>query len=331
VKKSKRFGLLGFAVLASLVTFSPKGSAEREGVTLYDEPDLEGRRQTFHRDEDDLNGSRIGARRTRSVSVSPGCIAVLYELPNFRGRRIKLREDDHDLANTKLGPDSVSSLRVRCGGEDFDEGRWSEREAEAPAGVTLFRDREKRGPSETFFGDVPDLGRTRIGSRTASSVRIWGGCLATLYELPGYRGRSTDFREDDNNLANTRVGEDTVSSMRVRCPESRWNERERERERERRPEPTRGGVTLYRDRSLSGPSETFFEDDADLRDNVIGARRASSVRVEPGCFATLYELPGFQGRSTDFREDDNNLANTKVGEDTVSSLRVRCSGSRGRR
>ena len=83
--------------------------------------------------------------------------------------------------------------------------------------MTLFRDRDRRGPSQTFDRDVPDLSGTSIGARTASSVAVPRGCTAILFEGPGYRGRSTTFRDDDNNLSNTPVGEDTASSLRVSC------------------------------------------------------------------------------------------------------------------
>ncbi|MEO7921007.1 MAG: beta/gamma crystallin-related protein, partial [Thermoanaerobaculia bacterium] len=92
-------------------------------------------------------------------------------------------------------------------------------------GVTLFRDRDLNGPSETFSGDVPDLRSTRVGARKASSIRVPRGCVATLYAQPGYRGRSAEFRDDDNNLGNTRVGEDQASSLRVECGTDRDDRR----------------------------------------------------------------------------------------------------------
>jgi hypothetical protein len=84
-------------------------------------------------------------------------------------------------------------------------------------GVTLSRDRDLRGPSMTFYDDVPDLRYTQFGSRRASSIAVPPGCVAVLYEAPGYTGRRTEFRDSDNNLANTPVGEDTASSLRIRC------------------------------------------------------------------------------------------------------------------
>ena len=86
------------------------------------------------------------------------------------------------------------------------------------------------------------------------------------------------------------------------------------------------GVTLYRDRHLQGPSQTFYDDVPDLKYTHLGSRRASSIAVPPGCTAVLYELPYYRGRSTTFHDTDNDLSNTTVGEDTASSLRVNCRG-----
>jgi hypothetical protein len=163
---------------------------------------------------------------------------VLYELPGYRGRRTEFRDSDNDLSNTAVGEDRASSLRVNCrhdGPEthyhpDWHVGHPGLVRPEPPPpdfrpgfppgspGAILYRDREGRGPSQFFDRDVPDLDRTRFGSRLASSIDVAPGCIAILYELPGFRGRRTEFRERDNNLRNTPVGEDAASSLRIRCP-----------------------------------------------------------------------------------------------------------------
>jgi len=197
-------------------------------------------------------------------------------------------------------------------------------------GVTLFRDRHLRGPSQTFFDDVPDLKYTQLGSRRASSIAVPPGCTATLYELPHYRGRSTVFRENDNDLSNTFVGEDSVSSLRVNCRGSYPGWRPDHQDSERPDggwghwEKDQRGAILYRDREGRGPHVFFDRDVPDLDRTRFGSRMASSVDVTPGCVLTLYELPYFKGRRTEFRERDNNLKNTGVGEDTASSLTIRC-------
>lgn len=207
----------------------------------------------------------------------------------------------------------------------------------AAQGVTLFRDRDLRGPSMTFFDDVPDLRYTEFGSRRASSIAVSPGCTAVLYARPRYGGRSTVFREDDHDLSNTAVGEDTASSMRVNCRgsypgwrppfEGRPPDEPGPRPPAEQPPGAEGrqrGARLFRDRDLRGPSEFFTRDAPDLDRSRFGSRMASSIDVSPGCVAILFELPGFRGRRTEFRERDNNLRNTAVGEDSASSLRIVC-------
>lgn len=204
----------------SVVAAAPRAAAQETGVVLYDQPYATGRSQVFEREVWDLGDTRFGARRARSVDVSPGCEATLFERRGFRGRSITVRERDNDLGNTPLGRDSVESLRVRCPegrGRGGHPGGWRPPDDEAPLGVTIFRDRDLKGPWQAFDRDVADLGRTRIGAHTASSLWVAPGCAATLYELPGWRGRSATFRDKDNNLANTLVGEDTASSLRISC------------------------------------------------------------------------------------------------------------------
>lgn len=213
-----------FLILASALAGSLPAAAQ--GVTLFRDRDLRGPSQTFHDDVPDLRYTQLGSRRASSIEVPPGCVAVLFERPGFRGRRTEFKASDNDLSNTAVGEDSVSSLRVNCRHERHDEPEnhyhpdWHVDRPDpssAARGVVLYRDREARGPSQFFDRDVPDLDRTRFGSRMASSIDVSPGCTAVLYELPGFRGRRTEFRERDNNLRNTTVGEDTVSSLQVKC------------------------------------------------------------------------------------------------------------------
>ena len=50
-------------------------------------------------------------------------------------------------------------------------------------GVTLFRDSGFKGASETFSTDVPDLSRTRVGARQASSIEVPAGYPRSREEL----------------------------------------------------------------------------------------------------------------------------------------------------
>lgn len=238
---------LGFIlVLAGTVFVAPSAGAQAPGVTLFSDIDRDGRSERITYDEPDVRRTSLGNRPVRSVEVSEGCRVLLFEGRSFRGRVVEVREDDNDLRNADL--QTVGSVRVRCGrDEGWGEVRprpgtsWSwtdgddrrdrdgydrrDRDRRETFGVTLFRDRNLNGPSETFTGDVADLRSSRIGSRKASSIRVPRGCTAILYAQPGFRGRSAEFREDDNNLKNTQVGEDTTSSIRVDCRSDRDDDR----------------------------------------------------------------------------------------------------------
>jgi len=215
--------------LATALEFTP--DARAQGVTLFQNHYLSGPHQTFHDDVPDLKYTQFGSRRAASIAVPDGCTAVLYEYPYYKGRSTVFRDSDNNLGNTAVGEYAASSLRVNCRGnypgwrqERYPEhspqggweGGWGHWES-GQRGAILYRDREGQGPRAFFDRDVPDLDRTRFGSRMASSIDVTPGCIVTLYELPGYRGRRTEFRERDNNLKNTPVGEDTVSSLKVRC------------------------------------------------------------------------------------------------------------------
>ncbi|MCM3875215.1 MAG: beta/gamma crystallin-related protein [Thermoanaerobaculia bacterium] len=223
-KSAALFRALPF-VLSVLAALTGAGQATAQGVTLFRDRFLQGPSQTFHDDVPDLRYTQLGSRRASSIHVPPGCVAVVYGRPGFRGRSTTFRDSDNDLSNTAVGEDSASSLRVNCrrsgpGNHYRPDWHVDHPGSDEPAprrGVVLYRDREAGGPSQFFDRDVPDLDRTRFGSRMASSVDVSPGCIAVLHELPGFRGRRTEFRERDDNLRNTAVGEDTASSLQVRC------------------------------------------------------------------------------------------------------------------
>ena len=179
----------------------------------------------------DLKYTQIGSRRASSIAVAarlhrsplpvPELPGPLDGLPRqrqqptqHRGRRIRRLVSPRELPRELPG---LAAGAARAGiPAPARRRRWGHWEA-GQRGAILYRDRDGQGPRAFFDRDVPDLDRTRFGSRMASSIDVSPGCIVTLYELPGYRGRRTDFRERDNNLKNTPVGEDTVSSLKVRC------------------------------------------------------------------------------------------------------------------
>jgi len=200
------------------------GGESPRGVTLYVDSNLSGSSQTFDEDVPDLERTRFGARRASSIEVPDGCMATLFSEPGYQGRSTTFRGNNNKLKNTDVGADTASSLRVDCGDRPHHRPPAVIPPPPAPpaVGVTLFRDGHLRGTSETFRSDVPDLSRTRVGSRAASSIQVPSGCRATLFSEPNYEGRSTTFGGDNNELKNTPVGNDAAQSIRVECGQRRY-------------------------------------------------------------------------------------------------------------
>ena len=92
------------------------------------------------------------------------------------------------------------------------------------------------------------------------------------------------------------------------------------------PAPGFSGIILYENEFYRGRSANFTTGEVPaLRWIGIGQDSASSVRIEPGCRAILYEHEGFRGRSTEVTSDIPDLRVTGVGNDRVSSLKMDCS------
>lgn len=88
------------------------------------------------------------------------------------------------------------------------------------------------------------------------------------------------------------------------------------------------GVTLYEDIRFGGPRETLYTDDPDLGDNSIRRDTVSSLRVDPGCTAVLFEQTGFKGRSVAVTGEVEDLRPSPIGHDSLASIEVHCGEAR---
>jgi hypothetical protein len=196
---------------------SGSGSGSR-GVTLYRDINFSGSSETFTRDVADLRSSRIGNDQASSVRVPSGCRARLFQDIDFRGGSTEVTNDFRDLRASSVGNDTVSSIQVRCDGGGWGGGdEWGDSRPSGSHGVTLYRDLNFSGTSETFTRDVADLRSSRIGNDQATAVRVGGGCRARLYQDINFGGAYTEVDYDVADLRGSTVGNDSVSSMRVRC------------------------------------------------------------------------------------------------------------------
>mgnify|MGYP001813898849 FL=1 len=202
-------------------------------------------------------------------------------------------------------------------------GGWGHSSQSGDRGVTLYRDINFSGTSETFTHDVPDLRSSRIGNDQATSVRVSGNCTARLFQDINYRGGYAEITQNYMDLRASSIGNDSVSSMQVRCGGGGWGGSGGDEWGDSRPSSPHG-VTLYRDINFAGVSETFNADMSDLRSSRIGNDQATSVRVGPRCRARLYQDLNFGGAYTEVNSDVADLRRSTVGNDSVTSIRVRC-------
>lgn len=340
------FVLAGLAALLTATTVGALSRYERPGVTLFEDTDYRGRQETFFVDVPNLDRSPFSTNVASSIRVGPGCRITLYSEISFRGRSLVLTEDEPSLTRTRLGNDAVSSMRVYCDGraddDRYDDGRDGgdhggggysddpygdvedrdygnddyDPKWRRGKGVVLFEREDFRGRRAFFGDDEADLGRSRFGNDVASSLRVAPGCEVTLYSDRGFRGRSVVLNRDQPSLYQTRIGNDRVSSLQVSCggdpPWGGWGRRH--------------GAVLYEDDDFRGRQEVIEGDDPNLRDNLLGSDRVSSVRVAPGCRVTLYRDANFRGTAAVLTYDTPTLSGTRIGNDSVSSIRIACQG-----
>jgi hypothetical protein len=200
------------------------GHSGTHGVTLHRDLNFTGVSETYAKDVPDMRTTRFGDDHATSVSISRGCTARLYRDLNFQGAYTEVTNDIGDLRGSRVGDDQVTSLQVRCGGGGWGGGdswgggdEWGDSGSSRPYGVTLHRDLDYTGTSETFTHDVPDLRGSRVGNDEATSVSISRECQARLYQHPDYEGDYTEVNGDIGDLRGSRVGNDSVTSLRVRC------------------------------------------------------------------------------------------------------------------
>ena len=322
----KTLFFFGFAVALASIAGAQYGNQSR-GVTLYRDLNFTGTSQTFSDDIPDLRGSYVGNDNATSVRISSGCRARLYADVDYKGAYIEVEQDVSDLRRSPVGNDTVTSLRVRCegGGDGWsDGGTWPG--GGTRRGVTVYRDLNFSGASQSFSNDVADLRSSFVGNDTATSVRVERGCRARLYADANFGGSYIDVDQDISDLRGSPVGNDKVSSMRVRCDQSGgdwsggggWDG-----------DTAEYGVTLFRDLDFSGTRQTFSDDVPDLRGSYIGNDTTTSVRVSRGCRARLYVEADYRGNHIEVDRDISDLRGSQVGNDTVTSMQVRCEGTGG--
>ncbi len=168
----------------------------------------------------------------------------------------------------------------------------------AACSVTLYQDANYQGASQTIRLGGTDMHQLTFGGDQISSLTVSSGCTATLFEHPAYQGNSLSVSSDT-----AWVGDgwnDIVSSVRV----------------------TRNNcqVTIFMDAYYQGASQTLRRGSHDMNTLSIGNDMLSSLKVSPGCTATLYEHAGYQGESLTISSDTDWIGGS--WNDRISSIKI---------
>ena len=239
---------------------------------------------------------------------------TLYDGVWLSGERITVDRDVFDLNDTPFGARRTSSVGVSRG-----------------CRVTLYELSGYRGRSIELTERDNDLGNTRLGRDSVSSLRVdcrgggdWGSGGGprgvTLYRDADLEGPSMTFDEDVPDLERTRFGARRASSIEV---------------------PPGCMATLFTEPNYRGRSATFRETDNRLKNTAVGNDSASSMRVDcgghhhrppsderppswdqPPAGVTLYRDSRLRGASETFNRDVPDLGQTRVGARQASSIAV---------
>ena len=317
-----------FALILASTASAQFESRSSRGVTLYRDLDFSGRSQTFSSDISDLRGSYVGNDTATSVRVDRGCRARLHADANFQGAHVEVEWDISDLRGSPVGNDTVTSMQVRCDGNESDwnsgGGEWDG--GNTTYGVSLYRDLDFSGRSQTFSSDISDLRGSDVGNDAVTSVRVDRGCRARLYADANFQGAHVEVDREISDLRGSSVGNDTVTSVQVRCEGGggSWNNGGGGWNDGASSSGSSDRVTLYEDANFRGTAYSFDADVGDLRSAFGANDDASSVRVAPGCTVRLYQDPQFRGDYTETSLDISDLRSSRVGNDSASSIQVRC-------
>jgi len=192
----------------------------------------------------------------------------------------------------------------------------------AEAGITVWRDKDERGPSQRVDRAVPDLRRIGFDDQISSlsAEEPWLVCSE-----PRYRGECRVIDGAVENLHGSGMN-DRISSLRP-APQGRargWERRGRGRgaygSRDDDPDNygsgSRPAIRLYVHEDFRGASRTFDRSVPDLADFGL-ARQITSVRIDGGGWEVCSRA-NYGGRCTVLRGNDDDLGDWS---DTIVSLR----------
>lgn len=255
--------------------------------------------------------SRIATAAALAAGLFTAPAPATAQEPAIAELRIAIQDMNTKQERGYLNPGDTLELRV------------GERVRLRMVAIPAAGNRAPRYPSARF-SELAGGGRialSQIDPRQGSAV-----LEAVSTEHPGNPGATTlvsyELLENLNIRKGLREGTITVSVV-APAPPARPYYPPSQRPQDRL------GVTLYEHQGFRGRSETFFDDDPRLNDNLIRQDTLSSIRVPRGCQVIVYAETNYQGARTLFTEDVYDLSGSRVGNDTASSIQVDCGNRRG--
>jgi hypothetical protein len=170
--------------------------------------------------------------------------------------------------------------------------------------VVIFADADFSGRSEPLDVGDYDSNELGIGNDRISSVHVAPGYRVILFKNSHFSGKTRVLTEDAGQLGNFN---DETSSIRV--------------ERISRHDDQQPPVVIFSNSNYKGRSQALGPGAYDREDLQIGNNKLSSLRVAPGCQATLFEGEHYSGKSAVVTGD---APSVERFNDSTSSIRVDC-------
>lgn len=304
--RSLRALCLSAAVVAAAVAAPAILSAQGGvGITIFENPNYQGRNATFRDEVTDLSDYHLNDR-VSSFRIARGETWEVCQDKDFGGRCAVFSGDEPDLKRVSWD-ETITSLRpVRRGdgrGDDRRDGRERRRST-----LVLFEDRDLRGRSHEL--DRPDR-LLEIGNRV-SSLSTRGGSWE-ICERPDFGGRCVVVAGEVPDLRAYRMRNGIASARPVR-----GEGRDAHDSGYVPPPPDPPRLILYEQPNFRGRAREVDSDDSEISDF---NDRAKSARAVSGAWQ-ICEHKNFGGRCVTIRGDVPDLGAYRLSSAVTSARPV---------
>lgn len=301
--RSLRALCLSAAVVAAFSAPATVTAQGGVGITVFENPNYQGRNATFRDEVTDLSDYHLNDR-VSSFRIARGETWEVCQDKDFGGRCAVFSGDEPDLKRVSWD-ETITSLRpVRRGDRRGDERRGG-RERRGST-LVLFEDRDLRGRSREL--DRPDR-LLEMGDRV-SSLATRGGAWE-ICERPDFGGRCVTVSGEVPSLRAYRMANGIGSARPVR-----GESRDPVYAPPPPPEPPR--LILYERPNFRGRAREVASDDSEISDF---NDRAQSARAVSGAWQVC-EHKNFGGRCVTIRGDVPDLGAYRLSSAITSARPV---------